>query len=74
MFINHFSLLVYFQLLETHGTLRPYSNLPYDKRTCTLCGEMGDGDNNASARFVPYRLLCCLTSEQEALGQREICS
>ena len=42
---------VYFQLLETHNeSLKPSSSVGDDKRLCTLCGETGDGDNNASAR------------------------
>ena len=41
-----------FQLLEKHGALKPFSDLPDDKRLCTLCGETGDGDNNTSARSV----------------------
>lgn len=42
---------VYFQLLEKHnGALKPSSNVPDDKRLCILCGETGDGENNASAR------------------------
>lgn len=42
---------VYFQLLEKHnGALKPSSQAADDKRLCTLCGETGDGENNASAR------------------------
>lgn len=48
---------IYFQLLEKHGALKRSSDLPDDKRLCTLCGETGDGDNNTSARLVNITLL-----------------
>lgn len=40
------------ELLEKHGALKAGFEIPHDKRLCTLCGEIGDGDNNVSARLL----------------------